>query len=129
MTDIMEQILNLMMDNSKSASDITKKLKILGNGSMQKGLIRIKDFFENDATARAIKERTKGRHEGVIIGTLGTATLGVIIAFAANKKKKKTAHETEGQEILKVIESSILSSEASIDTTNSSDTDIDDNKI
>ena len=43
MTDIMDQILNLMMDNGKSASDITKKLKILGNGSMQKGLIRIKD--------------------------------------------------------------------------------------
>ena len=129
MTDIMEQILNLMMDNGKSASDITKKLKILGNGSMQKGLIRIKEFFENDATARAIKERSKGRQQGVIIGAFGTVTLGAIIAFAAKEKKKKTAHEAEGREILNVMESKISASESSIDAMDSSDTDFGDDKL
>lgn len=126
MNDIMEQILNLMMDNGNSASDITQKLKILGNGSMRKGLIRIKDFFENDATTRAIKERTKGIQQGVIIGAFGTVTLGAIIAFATKEKKKKTAHEAEEQKILNVMESKTPASESSMD---SNDADFGDDKL
>lgn len=39
-----KQIIDLITDHNKSASDMTHALKILGNGNMQKGFTRIENI-------------------------------------------------------------------------------------
>ena len=121
MTNTGKQILNLMKDNGKSAPDMTHSLKVLGNGSMQKGFARIEDFFTDEVNATAKKELTKGRIQGVIGSVLGTAALGGLITLIINKKKRKAAHEAEGQEILKVMKSNTPVSKSPMNAMDSDD--------
>lgn len=125
MTNVGKQILNLMNDTNKSAPDITHALKVLGNGSMQKGLSRIRDFFRDEVGAA----QNKGRIQGVIFGILGTAAFGSLIALNVYNKKKKTAHETEGQEIIKVLNSNVPASESSVDAMDSGNIGLVDGEI
>lgn len=104
MTSTGRQITNLMMDTGKSAADMTHAVKVLGNGSMQQGFSRIGAFFSEEVATAAAKGLTTGRVQGGIVGMLGTAAVGGIIAFAVSKKRKKDAHEAEGQIILQTMQ-------------------------
>ena len=43
-----KQIIDLITDHNKSASDMTHALKILGNGNMQKRFTRIGKYFTEE---------------------------------------------------------------------------------
>ena len=121
MTNTGRQIANLMMDNGKSASDMTHAIKALGNGSMQQGFSSIGAFFKDEASIAAARSLAKGRVQGGIVGILGTVTVGSIIAYAVNKKKKMDDHEAKGRIILKTMEATVSESdkEAEVDSVES----------
>ena len=105
MSNTGKQIANLMMDTGKSAPDMTHAVKVLGNGSMQKGFSRIGKYFMDEINTANKKGPTKGRIQGGIAGALGAVALGGAIKFAIDKKHKHSAHEIEGQKILKEMQS------------------------
>ena len=105
MSNTGKQIANLMMDTGKSAPDMTHAVKVLGNGSMQKGFSRIGKYFMDEINTANKKGLTKGRIQGGIAGALGAVALGGAIKFAIDKKHKHSAHEIEGQKILKEMQS------------------------
>ena len=113
MTNTGKQIASLLMETGKTAPDMTHALKILGNGSMEKGFAKIGTFFEEEIAIAAAKELSKGRAQGVI-GTLGILFIGGIIYVITKKKEKakheEAKHEEEGQEIIKAIEYSSVDS-------------------
>lgn len=106
MTNTGRQIANLMIDNGKTAADMTHAVKVLGNGSMQKGFSRIGVYFSEEVAAAAAKGLTTGRMQGGFVGVLGTAAVCGIIAYAVNRKKQNEVHETEGRKILCAMEES-----------------------
>ena len=53
MTNTATQIANLMMNNGKTAADMTHAVKVLGNGSMQQGFARIGSYFTKEAAIAA----------------------------------------------------------------------------
>lgn len=103
MTKIGEQLTDLMVNQGKTAPEITHALKILGNGNMQHGFSRIGEFFSEEINNASLKGLFKGRIQGGIAGALGTITLGGLISLIINKRKQSASHETEGQEILKAL--------------------------
>ncbi len=104
MTSTATQIANLMMNNGKTAADMTHAVKVLGNGSMQQGFARIGAYFTKEAAIAAARGLTKRRIQGSVVGVLGSAAVGGIIAYFVNKNKKKADHEEEGRRILHVME-------------------------
>ena len=117
MTSEGRQIANLMMDTGKSAADMTHAVKILGDGSMQKGFARIGEFFSKEVAMETAKGRATGRIQGGVAGILGVLAIeGIIagiIAYANHRKEKKAEHSAEGQIILKTLETE-TASESSI---------------
>lgn len=105
MTNTGKEIANLMMNNGKSASEMTRALSELGGGSMQKGLARIGKYFTEESAKAAAKGLNRGRIQGGIVGMLVTAAVGGTIYAVAKKKEKDAAHEAEGQTILNAMES------------------------
>lgn len=103
MTSIVIQISNLMMDTGKSAADMTHAVKVLGNGSMQKGFYRIGEFFSEEIKLANAKGLYIGRIQGGIVGVIGTVAIGGIIVTVINNKHKKEIHEMEGQIILQTM--------------------------
>lgn len=105
-----KQIANLLTESGKSAADMTHLVKVLGEGSMQKGLTRIGTYFQKEiavATKHGLKE---GFIKGGIAGSVGT----IIIlggGYLIRKKKNEAAreaellalHEAEGQAILNAL--------------------------
>lgn len=121
MTNTGKEIANLMMNNGKSASEMTRALSELGGGSMQKGLARIGKYFTEESAKAAAKGLNRGRIQGGIVGMLVTAAVGGTIYAVAKKKEKDAAHEAEGQIILNVMKSdSSISSDSVIDPENPS---------
>lgn len=117
MTTTGMQIVYLITNNGKPAPDMTHALKLLGNGSMQAGLTRIGNHFKAEISAAFSKGLTKGRIQGSILGILGTIAVGKTITFTVNMKKKCVAHETEGKDILRTMETtSIPASSSSAET-------------
>ena len=49
-----KQIANLLTESGKSAADMTHLVKVLGEGSMQKGLTRIGTYFEKEMADAAM---------------------------------------------------------------------------
>lgn len=113
MTTTGMQIVDLITDNGKPAPDMTHALKLLGNGSMQAGLTRIGNHFKAEISAAFSKGLTKGRIQGSILGILGTIAVGKTIALTVNKQKKSAAHETEGKDILRAMETSPIPASSS----------------
>lgn len=107
MTDTRKQILDLMTNNGKSAPEMTHSVKVLGNGSMQKGLTYIGEYFKEEIELAASKGVTKGRIQGGVIGALIGASLGGLAYLVVRNKKKAELHEEAGNKILKTMESSI----------------------
>ena len=79
------EIRNILFKSGRSASDMTHKLKVLGNGSMEEGLTRIGKYFSV---------------EGNIKGVAGIVFGGVVV-FAATSIKQ---HREEGKKILEVLQ-------------------------
>lgn len=101
MTNTAKEIANLMMNNGKSASEMTHALSDLGGGSMQNGFAHIWEFF----TEEAANELSRGRIQGGIVGALVAAAVGSTIYAVSKKKEKKAAHEAQGQTILNAMKS------------------------
>lgn len=107
MTDTRKQILDLMTSNGKSAPEMTHSVKVLGNGSMQKGLTYIGEYFKKEIELASSRGITKGRIQGGIAGTIIGASLGGLAYLVVRNKKKAELHEEAGNKILKTLESSI----------------------
>ena len=104
MSNTGNQIKQLLQSNGKSASEMTHALKFIGDGSMEDGLKRIGDYFEEEAK--------KGRVDSAIGGAIGAAVitmifvgLGVLIKRKIDEDKK---HKEEGEAILKGLEEGLL---------------------
>ena len=106
MTNTAMQIANLMMNNGKNAADMTHAVKILGEGSMQRGFARIGEYFSAEVADATAKGLMSGRIQGGIVGILGTATIGGLAWWLTRDRKAKAAHETEGRTILRTMETS-----------------------
>ena len=124
MTNTGKEIANLMMNNGKSASEMTHALSELGGGSMQKGFARIGKYFTEESAKAAAKGLSRGRIQGGIVGVLVTAAVGGTIYAVAKKKEKDAAHEAEGQTILNAMKSEAsISGDPVDDSERSSETD------
>lgn len=132
MNNIAEEIYDLVNTTGKSAPDMTKALKNIGDGDMQQG-IKLSDFFSATAKEIGLERGLKlGEQRGWIKGsltTLGIVSLaagGVYIKekYAAFKRKK--ALEQEGQVILAAIKETIPSATETT-TTDISDSERDNN--
>lgn len=124
MTNTGKEIANLMMNNGKSASEMTRALSELGGGSMQKGLARIGKYFTEESAKAAAKGLNRGRIQGGIVGMLVTAAVGGTIYAVAKKKEKDAAHEAEGQTILNAMESDTsISGDSAVDVESPSEAD------
>ena len=104
MTNTAMQIANLMKNNEKNAADMTHAVKILGEGSMQRGFARIGEYFSAEVADAAAKSLMSGRIQGGIVGILGTAAVGGLAWWLTREKKAKAAHEAEGRTILRTME-------------------------
>ena len=114
MTNTGKQIIDLITDHNKSASDMTHALKKLGNGNMQKGFTYIGKYFTEEINLANKKGLVKGRIQGGIVGILGALTLCNAVRLFIDNQHESLAHEKEGQKILKELELN----PSSIDTTN-----------
>ena len=70
MDNIGKEILEILKQSGKSASEITHALKFIGNGSMEAGLSKIGVYFQ--------KEVKNGTMKGAIGGAIGGAIAGPI---------------------------------------------------
>lgn len=116
MNNIAEEIYDLVNTTGKSAPDMTKALKNIGDGDMQQGIKKLSDFFSATAKEIGLERGLKlGEQRGWIKGSLTTLAIvslaagGVYIKekYAAYKRKK--ALEQEGQVILAAIKETIPS--------------------
>ena len=116
MNNIAEEIYDLVNTTGKSAPDMTKALKNIGDGDMQQGIKKLSDFFSATAKEIGLERGLKlGEQRGWIKGSLTTLAIvslaagGVYIKekYAAFKRKK--ALEQEGQVILAAIKETIPS--------------------
>lgn len=104
--DISNAIIDFLTDRGNSAADITHKLKMLGNGNMQRGCARIAAFFEQDTAIKNASSRRKGQIEGGFIGCLLSLSLvgvSAVVIHLKQQKRKKNDHEADGQVILKTL--------------------------
>ena len=133
MNNIAEEIYDLVNTTGKSAPDMTKALKNIGDGDMQQGIKKLSDFFSATAKEIGLERGLKlGEQRGWIKGSLTTlgilslAAGGVYIKekYAAFKRKK--ALEQEGQVILAAIKETIPSATETT-TTDISDSERDNN--
>lgn len=101
MTNTGKQIANLMIDTGKSGAEMSHAVKVLGNGSMQRGFARIGEYY----TAENAIALSKGRLQGgvIVLGVLGT--IGAI-KYSIDKYKSSHAHINEGKIIFDTINNS-----------------------
>lgn len=102
--DTVNQIKILIETSGKTAPEMTKALKTLGGGNMQKGIAKMADF--------CFKEGIKiGMIRGAIVGVVGTAAVGGLILLVRKAIKNHQLHKEEGEAILKVLEDSFADCE------------------
>lgn len=111
MTNVATQISNLLMNNGKSAADMTHAIKIFGDGNMQNGLAKIGTFFAEEAELAAENGLIIGRIQGGIIGFFGTVVIVSISAYALKKMSREVIHKEKGQSILTALEQKTPSDE------------------
>lgn len=98
MNDIGKQITALIESGGKAASAMTHALKKIGNGDMQKGIMRIANF---------------SKKEGIVIGAVGGALTATALIFAFQKAlKEHKKHKAEGEAILIGLEEGLAEYEA-----------------
>ena len=120
MSDIWQEIQELIHTTGKTAPDMTKALKRIGDGSMHSGLRKLVEF---SFAAKQEKIRSEafrmGERSGWIKGSLVTlAAAGALAAGVMCWKDRQTrrmhreALEQEGREILEDLRSSVPNSSA-----------------
>ena len=100
------QIANLMKDNNMNAADMTHAVKVLGDGSMQKGFFEIGEFFSKEIDLANSASLRKGRIQGGLAGMFGAVCIGGLIWWFVQDREDVTAHEEEGKRILQTMENS-----------------------
>lgn len=98
------QIAELMTANGKTAADMTHNLKVLGDGSMQKGLARIGSYFAKEIGRAEAAGLHQGRIQGGLAGIACAALAAGTVWWLCRKEETDPAHEAEGREILRVME-------------------------
>ena len=94
---ITDQIDDLISNSGKNAPQMTHGLKFIGDGNMQKGIEKIKDYYYKEGTK---KGTLKGAAGGVSITTIVFA-----LAYYITKKiSENKNHEKEGKEILEGLQ-------------------------
>lgn len=88
-------IANLITTGGKTGPQMTHALKVLGNGDMQQGLIRIAKFFLAEGKSYIVV----GRLQGVVGGAVGTGLIFLIIKLIKDRRKTSKQKE-EGKAIM-----------------------------
>lgn len=105
MSDTGKQILNLMSQSGKSASEMTHAVKILGDGDMQRGFARIGEYFSTEIVNATSEGLMRGRVQGGIAGVTLMAIAGGVAWWFTRDRKAAAEHEAEGDKILHAMES------------------------
>ena len=92
MNNIAEEIYDLVNTTGKSAPDMTKALKNIGDGDMQQGIKKLSDFFSATAKEIGLERGLKlGEQRGWIKGlltTLGIVSLAAGGVYPPSRKSK-----------------------------------------
>ncbi|AHM57666.1 hypothetical protein EAL2_808p01610 (plasmid) [Peptoclostridium acidaminophilum DSM 3953] len=89
------QIADLITASGQTGPQMTHALKVLGNGDMQQGLIRIANYFQAEGKSY-IKV---GRLQGVVVGAAG-AGLIFLIAKLIKDGREKSKQQEEAKAIM-----------------------------
>lgn len=124
MSNIPNDIKELINTTGKAAPHMTHAFKNIGNGDMQRGVKRFADYLFKEGCDQGIGQGFKmGEKSGWVKGsltTLGVISLaiggGLYIKDRYEAYKSKKALEEEGKEILDAIKSSVLEEKANIET-------------
>ena len=103
MSEVGDTIKSLLFDDRQAGADMTHRLKVLGNGSMQDGMKRLATFFIKEGRMAGFKE---GEKSGIVKGSLGTLAIGSAIAgtwYLVEQHKQKKKHEEDGGKILNTL--------------------------
>lgn len=106
MSDRSKEIMELITNNGKNATDMTSALKKIGDGDMQKGLNTLASYFRNTGI-------NIGEKSGWVKGS--ATTLGVTLAIGGGaylidkykKYKAKKELEAEGEKIYEALKETI----------------------
>ena len=100
MSKIGTEISTLLFEPGQAGADMTHRLKVLGNGSMQNGIKIIADFFTEEGI-------NIGEVRGIIKGSVGTAIVATAVFGSVHliKEHRKNVkdHETKGKKIYTVL--------------------------
>lgn len=117
------EIKKFLCKNGRNASKMTHVLKYLGNGSMENGLSRIEDYFDNERR----KSSSNSLLKGAISGALGILTLEAITYITTKlikkKKEKDAIHQIEGECIVQGLEKGLEDYCEFVTKTDNSDTE------
>lgn len=131
MSNITNEIKELIYTSGKAAPNMTHAFKNIGNGDMQRGIKKFADYLFKEGRGKGIGQGYKmgvksGRVQGSLI-TLGVVSLaiggGLYIKDRYEAYKSKKALEEEGKEILDAIKSSVPEKEANTETLNEETTE------
>ena len=97
MDDIDKQILELVNEKGKSASQMTHALKFIGNGDMCTGLEKVKDYFTREG-------KKIGEVTGCVKGIVFTSLIFAIGVLIKKEIERNSRREEEGETLLKELE-------------------------
>jgi len=100
MSEIGNEISALLTEPGQGGADMTHKLKLLGNGSMQKGINIIAEFFKEEG-------QNVGELRGIVKGSVSTVFIGAAVFGTVHlikeQKKKEEVHKAKGKKIYTVL--------------------------
>lgn len=102
MTATTIQISYLINNSGQTGPQMTHALKVLGNGDMQQGLIRIAKYFLSEGKSY-IKV---GRLQGVVGGAAGVG-ITFLIAKLIKDGREKSKHQEEAKAIMDAFKNSL----------------------
>lgn len=102
MTSTAIQISELINNSGQTGPQMTHALKVLGNGDMQQGLIRIANYF----LAESKNYIKVGRLQGVAGGAAGVGLILLIIRLIKDGRKK-SKHQEEAKAIMDAFKNSL----------------------
>lgn len=105
MSNQVKQIMDSLLSNRKSASEITNGLKALGEGDMMKGIAKIIEY--------ALQEGAKIRWTKTMIIVVGSISIGfgfgVGGTLIVQKIKAVNTHKHKGEEIINCLDTPLPS--------------------
>ncbi len=100
-----DKIAAIITKPTPAAPVTTHALAELGNGNMQKGLIRITEYFHEESLANLHRGRVQGAMLGGFVATIGIGIFGYVYHRRERKKLEK-----EEKAILATLRNSTLTS-------------------